>query len=167
MMVTYSPASSISKFFSGNNYQPQLLHILSCRPQEKEMIANLFVIVCTLMALNAAFAFKSGNRLAFATKCKSAQVSAPIFPTKGIVKSNRRNFILMAIPEGDAQAIFDRLDKDKSGTIDREEFAAFAQQELGLSKDEADALFKAQDTDGNGTLDRAEFATLVANLQKK
>jgi len=56
--------------------------------------------------------------------------------------------------------IFNRIDTDKSGAIDPDEFRALIRDmHLKLDDDEVMALFKSIDLDGNGTLEFNEFLT--------
>jgi potassium channel subfamily K len=58
------------------------------------------------------------------------------------------------------EEIFQKIDKDKDGSIDRREFRTYALLKFGLvtyeDLDEIDNLFDAMDTDGNGTLSHDE-----------
>jgi len=64
-----------------------------------------------------------------------------------------------------ALQLFNELDEDNSGTIDKHEFVRFELIRGGLAKhkfDNASAKFDNFDSDGNGTLDFEEFARYVA-----
>ena len=60
------------------------------------------------------------------------------------------------------QSLFRLCDKDRSGTLDFDEFKSFfnlakaAEKNKSLNNDALQALFKAYDEDGNGKLDKGE-----------
>jgi len=74
-------------------------------------------------------------------------------------------------PTSDLQAVFQRIDSDKSGTIDRFELFAGIRLAFGarleISQEQVDDLITENDEDGNGELDFAEFAAAVAKLKAK
>lgn len=53
--------------------------------------------------------------------------------------------------------IFDSIDLDGSGQIDRREYGVFLKS-LGVSEEDANRAFEKIDTDGNGYISRDEFA---------
>lgn len=65
------------------------------------------------------------------------------------------------------RALFDRIDVDASGTLDREEIAMLAtKMGRGLKANELDAAMSAMDKDGNGTIDFDEFYTWYQSSSK-
>ncbi|GAA1122612.1 EF-hand domain-containing protein [Nocardiopsis composta] len=58
--------------------------------------------------------------------------------------------------EGLADAVFDLLDSDDSGSISEAEYLRYAEV-LGAGADTARGRFKALDTDGDGSIGREEF----------
>jgi Ca2+-binding EF-hand superfamily protein len=66
---------------------------------------------------------------------------------------NRRGDSIVA-----CRALFDRIDVDGSGTLDRNEISMLAtKMGRGLKAEELDAAMAAMDKDGNGTVDFDEF----------
>ena len=56
------------------------------------------------------------------------------------------------------RALFDRIDVDGSGTLEREEIAMLAtKMGRGLKSAELDSAMEAMDADGNGSVDFDEF----------
>lgn len=68
--------------------------------------------------------------------------------------------------ESRAEAAFKTVDKDKSGGIDKDEFAAAARA-VGLDLPEAElvAVFKQYDANRNGTIDQEEFLAFMQDKQ--
>lgn len=67
------------------------------------------------------------------------------------------------------KSIFKKVDKDKSGELDEQEFREMLKQSgivKGTSENEYDSLFKAFDADGNGTISFEEVATSLSVLSK-
>lgn len=71
----------------------------------------------------------------------------------------------------DIEAIFDDIDKDGSGTLDRYEFLTFALLEFGLvTREDIDAVtaqFKEIDRDGSGTVSREEVSAKYTKGRNK
>ena len=65
--------------------------------------------------------------------------------------------------EEELRAAFGRIDKDSSGSIDREELRrAITEQNGSLSVDQLNALMKFADTDGDGEIDYDEYKTIMS-----
>lgn len=74
-------------------------------------------------------------------------------------EGNRRGESIVA-----CRALFDRIDVDASGTLDRKEISMLAtKMGRGLKADELDAAMSAMDIDGNGTVDFDEFCESRGN----
>lgn len=65
----------------------------------------------------------------------------------------------------DADRIFDTMDIDRSGLLDREEATTFMLQ-AGLIQSQIDTLFATMDVDGNGEISREEFREAVMHKTK-
>jgi len=82
-----------------------------------------------------------------------------------VMKSGLKKLAARAgfVPEDNAEKIleiFNRIDTDKSGAIDPDEFRSLVREmNLKLDDTEVMALFKSIDLDGNGTLEFNEFLT--------
>ena len=61
------------------------------------------------------------------------------------------------------QKVFDKIDSDNSGTIDKSEFkAAMKTLKVPIGDTEIDAIFEEMDVDANGFLDYDEFIAIVS-----
>ena len=61
------------------------------------------------------------------------------------------------------RAMFDAIDDDGSGELDKDEFAeAYVKVRADLTREQIDQLFDDADTDGNGTLDFDEFKVIAS-----
>ena len=73
--------------------------------------------------------------------------------------------------KAEASTAFDKYDKDKSGTIDKQELTALL-EEVCAKKKMAKVLFQrlvsmhltSADKDGSGTVDKEEWFTLYQNI---
>jgi Ca2+-binding EF-hand superfamily protein len=89
------------------------------------------------------------------------------------LKSYLANFFLQEKYEQDLNRIFQEIDKDKSGTLSREEFkqaSNFFGANTNLLDEEVDKIFDLVDTNGNGQIDYSEFvacATSISNLMSE
>jgi len=73
--------------------------------------------------------------------------------------SDFMEFSIINLINGDVKQTFEYFDSDKSGFIDRKEFASVLHYLVGgkLSEDDVELGFQEIDVDGNGTIDIAEF----------
>ena len=82
-------------------------------------------------------------------------------------KSKASGFTTKELKE--LKSIFKKVDKDKSGELDEQEFREMLKQSgivKGTSENEYDSLFKAFDADGSGTISFEEVATSFSVLSK-
>jgi len=63
------------------------------------------------------------------------------------------------------EKVFKAMDKDGSGTLDREEVFQGYEEHFGvaITEEQVDAMFKAVDIDGNGSIDYTEFVMATMN----
>ena len=149
--------------------------------QIDEAANNIFaglMIVSTSLALGLIFGFvivqnlevifeaicvkdttKSEDSQQRAKNRRTGMYSAP--PTndddpESVAKEFRRALEEGASTPAEADAIFDTIDIDRSGSIDRQEVSHFMLM-AGLTQEQVDSLFAAMDTDGNGEISRHEF----------
>ena len=104
--------------------------------------------------------------------CKDMQLSAqelragrggPSGPTKSPSRSpshlrtrSQQEQIIDRLASQDAASLFDAIDADGSGTIDKEELGLYLVS-AGIEQAEVDVLFKFLDADGSGDIDREEW----------
>eukprot|EP00966_Prymnesium_polylepis_P100154 2319617-Prymnesium_polylepis.2 len=60
----------------------------------------------------------------------------------------------------EVRVMFELYDKDRNGTISRDEFCQ-AMRRCGLEEAETDEIFADADTDGSAGIDRREFSELM------
>ena len=70
--------------------------------------------------------------------------------------------------ETDLIKAFQIIDRDKSGSIDKQEFE-FVFQNIGskLTNEEIDEMIKQADVDGNGEISQEEFINIMKIKKKK
>ena len=70
--------------------------------------------------------------------------------------------------ETDLIKAFQIIDRDKSGSIDKQEFE-FVFQNIGskLTNEEIDEMIKQADVDGNGEISQEEFINIMKTKKKK
>lgn len=75
---------------------------------------------------------------------------------------------LYGMPITSLDAFFDAVDKDKGGTIDRNEFSlALKRLGCGLRENQLEHVMQVFDEDGSGEIDREEFtATMLASFKR-
>ena len=61
-------------------------------------------------------------------------------------------------------AIFDQMDTDKNGTLDKDEFTIYILGKFSVSRDQALQIFKSYDLDKSNTIDKAEFGILLGKM---
>lgn len=82
-------------------------------------------------------------------------------------KENFEDFLTAVLGKDsnrDVRALFDSIDSDKSGAIDKKELAAFA-REHGLPHANIDSMMKSADDDVSGTIDFDEFRRRFEHAQ--
>ena len=82
-------------------------------------------------------------------------------------KENFEDFLTAVLGKDsnrDVRALFDSIDTDKSGAIDKKELTAFA-REHGLSHANIDLMMESADDDGSGTIDFDEFRRRFEHAQ--
>lgn len=62
--------------------------------------------------------------------------------------------------------IFDQMDTDKNGTLDKNEFTIYILGKFSVSREQASAIFKAHDLDKSNTIDKAEFSILLGKMDE-
>jgi len=85
-----------------------------------------------------------------------------------MVKSASRPLVEPEVPEQDWQSrmmdIFDQLDLDRSGSIDRHEFEMVF-EEVGMPPVQAFQVFASAEQDGNKVMDRAEWLHMIESAE--
>jgi len=61
-------------------------------------------------------------------------------------------------------AIFKDLDKDNSGTLDKDELRAFLQGRYEMESKDCDTVFKKFDMDGSSSIDNREFEKIIKEV---
>merc|ERR1711959_478730 len=63
------------------------------------------------------------------------------------------------------RALYNNLDKDNNGVLDKQEFASMMTTEYGFTKQESDEVFDKWDMDKNGGMDFDEFFEIVRHIE--
>ena len=59
------------------------------------------------------------------------------------------------------ETLYEQLDTDRSGTLDKNEFAIFCKGRFDIDQHFSDKIFEAADSDGNNQVDRDEFLHIM------
>ena len=90
--------------------------------------------------------------------------ASSVWQNLGGFKRNRRNS--KELNEDELREAFNKIDKDGSGSIDREELEEALNKEMEaegkkLTADQIDQLMNFADADGNGEIDFDEYKTII------
>ena len=110
---------------------------------------------------------KSDQKIQRAKSRRAGMYSAPVAQDENpesVAEEFRKAILGGVSTPAEADAIFNAVDVDQSGTIDEGE-VTYYMLKAGLSKEQIKTLFASMDKDGSGEVERAEFRDAI--LDKK
>mmetsp|Transcript_11369 Transcript_11369/g.19072 ORF Transcript_11369/g.19072 Transcript_11369/m.19072 type:complete len:364 (+) Transcript_11369:80-1171(+) len=120
------------------------------------------------LVFNASFYFAIGITFIVFLKLKlQVTVGAAMLGTwswKSTLEKLQASFSVDSVNGFDMDDLFDIIDADGTGTIDRDELMNVLQK-LGISSTTTDILMKHADTDRDGTISRKEFQSVCKNIK--